>query len=283
MNRVSTFGQFQTLNYWSGNAVLSYNGEALDDRLTRGGPSSRRPPQVQFNAGFNSDSRKRISGGGGFGYARNSAGGWGIGGGLGVNVRPAPNWSFSISPNYETSYTLAQYRGERADSTATHTFGRRYLFAPLDRTTLSVETRLDVTFTPGLSLQVFAQPYIASADFGAAAELRAPNVYDFLEYGRDVGEIEPVDGGTRIFPQGRTGAADAFLLQHADFTLRSLRGNAVLRWEYRPGSTIFVAWQQQRSGAVADGTFDFGRDRAALFDASPDDVFVIKMSYWINP
>ncbi|HSJ30485.1 MAG TPA: DUF5916 domain-containing protein [Longimicrobiales bacterium] len=283
MNRVSGSFIFQTLNYWSGNFTLGYNGEALDDRLTRGGPSSRRPPQFQLNAGFNSDSRRRIGGGAGFGYARNTAGGWGMGGGVGISVRPAPNWSFTISPNLEQSHTVAQYRGERVDSTATHTFGSRYLFAPLDQTTLSVETRLDVTVTPDLSLQVYAQPFISSADFGAPAELRAPGVYDFLEYGRDIGETEPVNGGTRIYPQGRTGTAAPFVVPNTDFTLRSLRGNAVLRWEYRPGSTIFVAWQQHRTGDDASGEFDFSRDRSALFDARPDDVLVIKMSYWINP
>lgn len=283
MNRVAGNFMFETLNYWRGNFNVGYNGEALDDRLTRGGPSSRRPPQVQLNAGFNSDSRRRISGGAGAGYSRNTAGGWGIGGGVGVSVRPAPNWSFTISPNLERSHNVAQYRGERRDSTATHTYGSRYLFAPLDQTTLGVETRLDVTFTPGLSLQVYAQPFISSADFGPLAELRAPGEYEFQEYGRDIGEIEPVEDGTRIYPQGRDGAAASFLMPNTDFTVRSLRGNAVLRWEYRPGSTIFVAWQQNRSGTDRSGDFDFSRDRAALFDARPDDVFVIKLNYWINP
>ncbi|MGH7447005.1 MAG: DUF5916 domain-containing protein, partial [Longimicrobiales bacterium] len=203
--------------------------------------------------------------------------------GAGIAVRPAPNWTFSISPEIEWSHTVAQYRGQRPDSTAAHTFDSRYIFAALDQTQLSMETRLDVTFTPDLSLQVYAQPYIAGADFGAPAELRAPGVYDFQVYGRDIGEAEPVDGGTRVYPQGREGAAAPFTVPNADFTLRSLRGNAVLRWEYRPGSTIFVAWQQTRSGTGASGQFDFSRDRAALFEAPPDDVLVIKLSYWINP
>ncbi|MBR9990472.1 MAG: carbohydrate binding family 9 domain-containing protein [Gemmatimonadetes bacterium] len=283
MNRFYGNLGFQTLNYWNANLLVGYTTAALDDRLTRGGPSSRRPAQVQVNGHFNSDSRRRVSTGGGFGYARNEAGGWGGGGGIGITVRPAPNWTFSTTPTLEWSHTVAQYRGARPDVTATHTYGARYLFASLEQTTLSMETRLDVTFTPDLSLQIYAQPYIASADFGAPAELRAPGVYDFLVYGRDIGEIEPVDGGTRVYPQGRDGDAAAFTVPHGDFTLRSLRGNAVLRWEYRPGSTIFVAWQQNRSGADASGQFDFSRDRAALFDAPPDDVFVVKVSYWINP
>jgi hypothetical protein len=283
MNHVAASTSFQTLSYWNGNLRVGYFGEALDDRLTRGGPSSRRPPQVQVNGHFNSDSRRTVTGGGGFGFARNTAGGWGVGGGVGVTVRPAPNWTFSISPNFDRSHTVAQYLGARGDPTAGETFGSRYLFAALDQTTLAMETRLDVTFTPALSLQVYAQPFISSAAFGAPAQLSMPGVYEFQVYGRDIGDAEPVAGGTLVYPQGRDGAAASFVVPDADFTVRSLRGNAVLRWEYRPGSTIFVAWQQNRSSSGPSGDFDFGRNRAALFDEPSDDVFVIKMSYWINP
>ena len=68
-----------------------------------------------------------------------------------------------------------------------------------------------------------------------------------------------------------------------DFNLRSLRGNAVLRWEWREGSTLYVAWQQQRSDMEPYGDFDFGRDRRALFGTRPDNIFLVKMNYWLNP
>jgi hypothetical protein len=283
MDRVHVQASGQTLGYRNLSAMVGYNGPALDDRLTRGGPSSRRPAQLQFNLSGSTDSRRAVSAGGGVGYASNAAGGRGVGGALGVTVRPAPNWSFSLEPNLERNRSMAQYLGVRPDQTATHTYGGRYLFAELEQTVLGVHTRLNWTFTPALSLQVYAQPYIASADFGAPAELRRPGAYEFDVYGRDIGEVEEVPGGLRIYPQGRTGAAAPFTMPHRDFTLRSLRGNAVLRWEYRPGSTLFVAWQQNRSDVLDTGTFDFGRDRAALFDNRPDNVLVIKVNYWINP
>jgi hypothetical protein len=289
MNRVSISGFGQSLNYWSGSVNLGYNAAALDDRLTRGGPSSQRPPQTQLNVNLSTDSRKPLNGGVGFGWSRNAAGGWGAGGGIGVGVRPAPNWNFNITPQFERSHSMAQYRGARRDPTASRTFGSRYLFSELEQRTFSLETRMNVTFTPALSLQVYAQPFISSARFGAPAELRAPGTYEFLVYGRDIGEVEMVEGGTRIHPDGRDGTAASFVLGQPDFTMRSLRGNAVLRWEYRPGSTIFLAWQQNRSNALTvldapdAGTFDFGRDRAALFATRPDNVLVLKVSYWINP
>jgi hypothetical protein len=66
------------------------------------------------------------------------------------------------------------------------------------------------------------------------------------------------------------------------FNVQSLRGNAVLRWEYRPGSTLFFVWQQQRSGADPFGDFELGRDTGAIFNARPDNVFVIKATYWLG-
>jgi hypothetical protein len=290
MNRVALSGSGQFLNYWSGAFSVARNAEALDDRLTRGGPSSLRPPLTQVNVNLSTDGRRRVSGGGGLGGSWHTEGGWGYGGGVGVTVRPAPSWNVSLSPAFERAHNVAQYRGMRADPTATHTYGARYLFSSLDQTTVSLETRLDVTVSPSLSLQVYAQPFISSGDFGDLAELRAPGEYDFQVYGRDIGEVEGIEGGVRVFPQGREGAAAPFTTGFPDFTIRSLRGNAVLRWEYRPGSTIYVAWQQNRSSALTwldagpdAGRFDFSRDRGALFSTRPDNVLLLKVSYWLNP
>jgi hypothetical protein len=283
MNRFSVGGSAQTLGYWGINANVGYSASALDDRLTRGGPSSRRPAQWQVNTGFNSDGRRMLVVGGGFGGGFNDAGGHGWGFGLGATLRPSPNLSMSLSPNYERTRSMAQYLGRVPDATASTTFGARFLFAELEQATLGVETRVDWTFSPTLSLQVYAQPFISSADFGAPAELRRPGEYAFDVYGRDVGEVEALTRGVRVYPQGRDGAAAPFTVPDRDFTVRSLRGNAVLRWEYRPGSTLFVAWQQNRSSVLETGVFGLGRDAPDLLAARPDNVLVIKASYWLNP
>ncbi|MDP9279200.1 MAG: hypothetical protein M3P00_07250, partial [Gemmatimonadota bacterium] len=67
-----------------------------------------------------------------------------------------------------------------------------------------------------------------------------------------------------------------------DFNIRNLRGNAVLRWEYRPGSTVFVVWQQQRSDFEGRGDFSAGRDIGAIFRTVPTNVFLVKATYWIG-
>ena len=279
-NRIFTGANAQFLNYWNAFLNLSTSlAGTVDDRLTRGGPAARRAGFSNLNAGFSSDPRKPVIGQlNGF-FQRDDAGGSQVDLFAGVVLRPAPHWEVSLGPNYGRVHSVAQYLGTVPDPLATETFGARYVFASLDQTVVGLETRLNYTFTPALSLQVYAQPFIASGDFGAPKELARPRTFQFRVYGEDVGEV--VDG--RIYPNGRGEGALSFAAPQPDFNFRSLRGNAVLRWEWRPGSTMYVAWQQTRSDFQPFGDFELGRDTEGVFGAAPDNVFLIKVSYWLNP
>jgi hypothetical protein len=249
---------FTHLDFWSGLVRLTYLGKALDDRSTRGGPLMERPANASFLAAFSSDGRKPVTVKVNMDGSRDAYDGWSAGSSLALGIKTSDRWSLSLGPAFFKSLTRAQYVGTLADASATVTFGSRYLFAPLRQTTLALETRLDLTFTPKLSFQMYAQPFISSGDYGEVGSLDAPRGYSFT----------PHEGELPDF----------------DFNYRSLRGTAVLRWEWRPGSTLYVAWQQARAD-VAQGTgdFDFGRDRRALFAARPDNVFVFKLNYWLTP
>jgi len=278
-NRIFLNGFGQLLNYWSVNvqANASLPG-TLDDRLTRGGPAARRSGYASGMLQVSSDPRRAVVGGGGISYTR---GGNGHEFSLSprVTLKPAPNWEVSLSPTFSKARDEAQYLFRVLDSTAVRTLGARYVFAPLDQTLVALVLRLNYTLRPGLSLQLFAQPFLASGDFGSPRELAAPGTYDFLVYGQDVGEI--VDG--RVYPSGQGSAHNAFELPQPDFNSTSLRGNAVLRWEWRPGSTLYLAWQQTRSDFRPVGEFDLGRDLDALFSVRADNVLLLKVSYWLNP
>jgi hypothetical protein len=82
----------------------------------------------------------------------------------------------------------------------------------------------------------------------------------------------------RYFDFDTDGTVD-FALQDRDFKVRSLVGNVVFRWEYRPGSTIFLVWQRLQEDEVSAGNFDFGRDLSALVRAPAENVFMVKVSY----
>ena len=169
------------------------------------------------------------------------------------------------------------------DPTATTFSGSRYVFGYVTTRTLSIDTRVNWTIRPTMTLQLYAQPFVASGDYERFREFAAARTNTKLEYGRDLGTIARSATTARytMDPDG-TGPAAAFTFADPDFTSRSLRGTAVLRWEYRPGSTMFFVWTQQRAGSDAFGDIDFGRDSRALVADRPDNVFLVKATYWLG-
>ena len=273
------FGYVQFLNYYNVFWNLAYNPETVNNRRTRGGPLTLTPPGYQVDFGMGSDSRKAWVIGA---YFNTYQSGWSRSLSLSVDVqwKPAPNLSLSLSPELSLGDETSQWVGAFDDALATETFGTRYVFAELDQTTLSSSIRLDWTFTPKLSLQVFLQPLISSGDYFNFKELERPKSYDFLVYGEAASTFD-----TETFtadPDGPSGPAAPLDLDDPHFNFVSLRGNAVLRWEYRPGSTLYLAWTQRRSDSADVGTFQFDRSLGRLWDSKPENIFLIKLNYWLN-
>jgi hypothetical protein len=246
-----------TLGYFEFRASLTRQFRSFDDRLTRGGPMAVRPAQWSGRLSFGTDERRSITGDLDLDGSRNEAGGWGWEIQTELGLKPSDRWSVEIGPTFSREFNVAQYLTSASDAAYVATYGRRYLFAPLSRTELGVETRFNIAFTPTLSLETYLQPLISTGDFGAPAQLVAARTFAFAPY-----------AGT---------------LPSRDFNLRSLRGNSVLRWEWREGSTLYVAWQQSRSDEADYGDFDFSRDGQRLFSIRPDNIFVVKLSYWFTP
>jgi hypothetical protein len=199
---------------------------------------------------------------------------------LTLSVRPSPALRLSLGPALTLLHTLSQYVAAVPDPVAATTFGTRHVFATLDQREVSMISRVDWTFTPKLSLQLFVQPLISAGDFTELKEFVRPRTYDFAVYGRDKGATTASSAGTVIDP-GDGGAT--FTVPQQNFTVRSLRANAVLRWEWRPGSTLFVVWQQNRENDESFGNLRLGRDLDALFSGGASrNVVAVKASYWLS-
>jgi hypothetical protein len=279
----------QHASFNSFNASIARQFNVWDDRLTRGGPLTRRPAGYSGRLGFNTDQRSDYKLGAAFSFSEDDAGGWSRRAELRLAVRILERIELELEPNLSWSRTAAQYIQTKSDLSATM-FGERYVFAPLRQTTLGMETKLLVAFNPRLTFELFAQPFISSGDYGGLMELAGPRTFEFLRYGEDVGTVSgDGDGGSTVDPDG-TGT-NSFDVRTLDFNFRSLIGNAVLRWEWRTGSTFFLVWQQTRSerlvGASENtgkgGRFEIGPDTRALFSLKPDNVFMFKVTYWLNP
>jgi hypothetical protein len=271
-------------NYWRLRSFVIHQIPVDDDRLTRGGPVVQRDGYDFVHLQLSTDARQRVV----LDLSSRTARGLSDGTRMqqwqpGMALKPMPSLYVQLAPSYSRSEGATQYVTTITDPTATAFGGKRYVFAFIRTRTLSLETRVNWTFSPNLTLQLYAQPFIASGDYQRLREFARPRSRTLLDYGRDVGTLSRNDatGVYTIDPDG-AGPAAAFTLRDPNFTARSLRGTAVLRWEYRPGSTIFFAWTQQRSGASADGTIDFSRDQAALWRDPADNVFLVKVNYWLG-
>ncbi|MGH7678402.1 MAG: DUF5916 domain-containing protein [Gemmatimonadaceae bacterium] len=273
-------------NMWGANLGGNIAPRYYSDRLLRGGPLAYQPSYFSVNANFWTDQRRRIWTNPYTNYQRYADGAWNASGGLWTEMRPSTTVRVTFNPSLSQLHSKSQYVRAVSDALADATYDTRYVFANLDQTTLVLETRVEWTFTPKLSLQSYIQPFVAVGEFGQFKEFTTPRGYDFAVYGQDRGTIAPGTdaNGAPIYTidPDDAGAATSFTVRNPNFNSHSLRGNAVLRWEYRPGSTLFFVWQQQREGAESSFAFEPGRDVGAIFRERPTNVFMLKAAYWLS-
>lgn len=237
------------------NETASFNPQTLNDRRTRGGPLTVNKPSFDWNEDVWTDSnRKRyyevfvdynaVPSARSFDWTVQPTATW----------QPRSNFLLSVGPSFERTSENAQYVTAFADPTATETFGTRYVFAHLDQRTVAANIRLNVSFTPNVSLQTYIQPLISAGHYTDYKALVRPRSYEFAEIAYTNGD--------------------------PSFNFRSLRGNAVLRWEYMPGSAFYLVWTQQRTDQVSDGDFQFRQSFDHLIQAKANDIFLAKVSYY---
>jgi hypothetical protein len=242
------------VNNWNTGFGINANTRNFDDRRTRGGPGGNSNNGAGYWHYMNTDGRRRVSFGlddnfytDGHGYS------WGIGPRVTVKPTAALSTEFGISMNrnVEDSQWVGQVDGD----------GRtRYVFGHLDQTTTSMTTRVNYTLTPNLSLQVYAQPFVSAGDYDSFHEMINGRAVHYEN---------------RYTPFAYDG--------NPDFRFLSFRTTNVMRWEFKPGSTLFVVWQQGRERSIAEGTFSFGRDYSAVFDTPSTNTILVKFAYWLNP
>jgi hypothetical protein len=245
-------------NFWQFNAGTGVQNPwaSVDDRASRGGPALRNTFTRFGWVGFSLDNRKRIVPGiNAFFNTYDEGRSWTRNISPRLELRPSNRLQTSLSASYSNRVQDAQWIANETVGTRT-----AYTFARLQQTTASLTARFDVTATPRLSLQVYAQPFATTGRYSKLRELDQP-------------QADRYDDRFRAYGDGR---------DPGGFSFKQFRSNVVARWEYRPGSTLFAVWSQGRDAFTDEGTADFqaGREFRSLFGQRPDNTFLIKMSYW---
>lgn len=274
----------QLLNYMTAGVDFSHELSSLDDRLTRGGPLAATVPSSNVSVDFGSDPRRSVTWSLSASERWDDAGGWQSSRNVRFGFNLSSWWTAEFAPRYSRSFGTAQFVTRVTDATAVNTYGRRFIFAEIRQTTVSMQTRFSVTMTPRMGLSFVAEPFIASGKFGSPFELARPREYAFNVYGRDIGTVtrDSVARTYRVDPDG-AGPAGAFTVNDNSFNTRSVNATANLRWDWRPGSALFLVWQHRRSFPATYGDFDWQRDSRDLFLKKSDNTFLFKFNYWLNP
>jgi hypothetical protein len=271
------------LNYWGLGGSLRRGVRGLDDRLTRGGPLAVSLGDWGATLRGQSDSRKAVSFNANVSYTADEEGGRRRMANVSVSVKAGSRLTISTGPQVQRNRTIAQYVTSATDAFATKTYGTRYVFGDLAQTQVSLQTRLNLLLTPNVSLQTYMQPLVGVGSYRDLKELAAPSTFDFSIYGRQVGAIayDAANDDYVVDPDG-TGPAGSFTFGNPDFNRKTLRLQTVFRWEWHPGSRLYIVWSQQRRDYDYPGQLDLGRDLSRTFTAPSDNVLAVKLTYWLG-
>ncbi len=247
---------FRFLNYWEGYLRVDRYSRTLDFAALRGGPALLKPAKTLLWFGLSSDKRKTTSFTFDAGIQRDDKISRSARWEPGIFVRPSGRLNFTLSVGYYPNLNDLQYF-----SRETNTSGQVvYRLARLHQRTLAFTTRINYTLTPNLSIQFYGQPYVSSGWYSDFKEVTRPRASSYDD------RFQPLDGGGLSY-----------------FHFRQFRSNLVLRWEYHPGSTLFLVWSQGRTGFSSEENLALNRDFKALLKDRGEQIFLLKLNYWFTP
>ncbi len=277
---LNTNFNMQFKNRWRLNGSCTRWSEYSSTDLLRGGPSFTMPGGEEIYLNMSTDQSKKIS----F-YAGNYHGigdvknfrfhnYW-----LGTNIRPLDALSVSFEPTYTIQNNQLQYV-ETADMNG----NPRYLFAELDQKTVILTIRINYTINPELSVEYYGQPFVSAGKYSSFKRITDTDAgrYEDRHHVFSDSEISyNLPDDNYVIDENIDGTED-YTFNNPDFNFRQFRSNLVIRWEYSPGSTMFLVWSQERTSTASSGLFSYGEDMKDLFRIVPHNVFLIKFSYWFS-
>ncbi len=255
-----------------------YDFKTVETGMLRGGPPLLLNPRWGTDLNFETDQSKKVSGQlyhgtvlGDQRYAQffNTT----------VNFRPLPNVGLSARFNYTYWNKGMEYA---ASPDIESTDSKAYVMSNINHTIMGLTFRMDYSITPDLSIQFYGNPFIS---YGKYTDFkRATNTLDasynnrFRPLGDDVLTYNEADNNYSVVEKN----GDRYSFDNPDFSFREFRFNLVARWEYRPNSTIYLVWGQDRSGSDSFYTSKFGQNTEQLFSYTPNNVFMVKLNYWFS-
>lgn len=271
-------GNMSFKNYWRAWAGGGIQTSGFETGLLRGGPSMKTPGNTRAHLGIETDERKKVvinfNGNFNKGFENSSDN---LYTGIKISYKPTNYISFTLSPGLSKSYSELQYVNYREFNGS-----GRYIFASIDRQTINTSFRINLNLSPDLTLQYWGQPFIATGkyyDHKYITNPKAGEYHDrFATYSEN--QIRLEDDQYRI-DEDANGIID-YSFRNNDFNVQEFLSNLVVRWEYNPGSSVYLVWSQNRNNYNTNGNLNVMNDLGDLFNSEadrPHNVFLIKFSY----
>jgi hypothetical protein len=265
----------QLTNYWDFRNSWHVEAGGWDVMALRGGPALRTNTSMNGNVSVSTDSRKDLRGE--FwvnGFRAFAADAMQINTGGAANIQARSNIDVFVGLDYTQRTDPMQYITQ-VDDTAGRT---HYVLGTIAQTVVSLTTRVNWTFSPKLSLQVYAQPFVAAGNYSELKDVDNPHAKNFADRFHVIegNEYSEMDGTVTVSHNG------TYSFDRPDFRFGELRSTVVLRWEYRPGSTVFAIWSHGRTNSVDDGRFNLTNDITDLGSAPGEHIVMVKANYWIG-
>jgi Domain of unknown function (DUF5916)/Carbohydrate family 9 binding domain-like len=266
-------------NHWSVGGGLELNRNLWQASALRGGPALRRDNALATWWEVGSDARKAVSAGVEAVYSTTPASASYVGEvGFYAKVQAASNIEISAEPSFSVGENDAQYIDQVEDAMGQ----TRYLMGRIRQVSSSLTLRVSWTFSPRLSFQAYAQPFFATGKYESYKEVVNPRASSPADR---FSVLQPSELSLRddVFSVDRDGdGAAEYEFEKPDFGVRELRSTMVLRWEYRPGSSVFAIWSHNQDSSDYDGNFRLGRGISRLGKAEAEDIVMLKLNYWIG-
>lgn len=268
-------------NFWFFFGNYSYDFAGIDNAELRGGPALRYPANHNLNLGFGTNTTKKLKLELSYNFALSEhehSKSHNVSGEIGY--RPLSTLSFQINPVYNNRYANLQYVDEYwVDESPL------YLFSKIHQKLLSFVLRIDFNISPDLTIQYYGSPFITAGFYDGFKKITDPAANEYLNRYFEFPESRIVHTVDQIHDENFYGIDNSgngipdFYFDNPDFNFREFRSNLVLRWEYIPGSVLFLVWTQGRTDFQVDGDFNYRQDLKELFSVTPHDVFLVKVSH----
>jgi hypothetical protein len=266
-------------NYWGTYGGFGTGRHFWDTGHLRGGPVIRRDPDYFAWLGVDSDYRRPVKAGV-FAQivATPTSGSQLLQLSSAIKVQARSNLDLSLALDVFFNATDDQFIADPTSVDGTP----EYVLARLDQTSAGVTLRANYTISPTLSLQLYTQPFTSVGAFGDYREVTDPRAPAYADRFRYFAPSELVSSDGTIAADNDGDGVAEYSFGRPDFNFRQLRSNLVLRWEYRPGSTLFAVWAYNGSGGDDTGRFVIGDEIAGIASAPAEDVFLLKLNYWLG-